>query len=73
MTTGFADLDLAFAAYSGYWTFGKGSPGVSTMAVQIPRDPLIITKIPEPASLAILGLGRLALLRRRCVAAAMRV
>jgi len=35
------------------------------MMVQIPRDPLIITKVPEPASLALLALGGFAAIMRR--------
>ena len=61
----FAALDSNYTAYSGYWTYGKGSPGVAAMMVQIPRDPLIITKVPEPASLAILALGGFAAIMRR--------
>lgn len=42
-----------YAAYSGYWTYGRGSPGIGTMGFNLPRDPLVITKIPEPTSLAL--------------------
>ena len=52
--------------YAGYWTFGQGSPGISTKKSGYSnRDALVINCIPEPASLSLLALGGLALLRRR--------
>ena len=48
--------------YSGYYTYGAGSPGGNKIAL---RDPLILHHIPEPASLALLALGGIAALRRR--------
>lgn len=53
-------------ALSGYFTFGKGSPGIVVMMDILPRDPLIITKaIPEPMSLALLGIAGMALIFHR--------
>jgi len=49
--------------YSGYYAYGIGSPLVGGKSGQ-PRNPLFLTT-PEPASLALLAIGGIALLRRR--------
>jgi len=53
-------------SYSGYIAFdgGYGNPGFGGMGAEV-ESPLYITKVPEPTSLALIGLGGLALLRRR--------
>jgi hypothetical protein len=56
-------------AYSGYIAFAPwGNPGWGTMPLlghQPTPNPLQITKVPEPSSLALIALGGFALLRRR--------
>jgi hypothetical protein len=55
--------------YSGYYTWGQGASAISGKApggkFDIPDMPLIVRCLPEPASLALLALGGLALIRRR--------
>jgi hypothetical protein len=51
--------------YAGYFEIGRGSSGATSAYGTSPRDPLIVSKIPEPTSLALLALGGLALARRR--------
>lgn len=60
--------DASLAVYSGYWIYGKGSPGFTQMNNTIPRDPLIVTvagRIPEPASMVLLCMAGVSLLLRR--------
>lgn len=58
-----------YQAYSGYYTWGQGASAVSGKgpggAYNLPDNPLIVHCIPEPASLALLALGGLAIIRRR--------
>jgi hypothetical protein len=53
--------------YGSYWGYGTyGSPGATGPFSGVDaRSPLFIQKVPEPASLAFLVLGGLALVRRR--------
>lgn len=60
------------ATFSGYAAFGDwGNPGWSKIVKnagevgQLTPNPLLITKVPEPSSLALIALGGFALLRRR--------
>jgi hypothetical protein len=56
----------SYAGYAGYYFIGLGSPGyVDGFGCTSPANPLILHHIPEPASLSLLVLGGLALLRRR--------
>jgi hypothetical protein len=57
----------AWASYSGYFTYGQGSPGASVKGGgESIRDPLLLhCIIPEPSSIGLLILGSLAALRRR--------
>jgi hypothetical protein len=56
-------------AYSGYIAWGDyGNPGWGTKTAkghQPTPNPLLITKVPEPTSLALVALGGFAMLRRR--------
>lgn len=67
MDGGFYQFGISGAAagYSGYYSFGKGSPGVTQMSDSLPRDPLIVTYFPEPGSLGLVTLGGLAVFMRR--------
>jgi len=50
----------------GYIAFGDwGNPGWGGKGGQLTPNPLLITKVPEPSSLALIALGGFALLRRR--------
>ena len=58
-----------YASYSGYYTWGQGASAISgktgTTAWALEDNPLKVYCIPEPASLALLALGGLAIIRRR--------
>jgi len=53
------------SSYAGYYTWGQGASGIVKPKYTVEADPLIVHCIPEPASLALLALGGLALIRRR--------
>ena len=76
MTTG-GDLDTSLAATSANWTFGRGwyksgfvdyadavidEVRISDAALGVEE---LITVVPEPATMALLGVGALAMLRKR--------
>ncbi len=57
--TGLLTYNRAYGDYAGYWAFGTGDPGnfYGPPTAIVPKDPLAIQVVPEPASLALLVLG----------------
>ena len=64
-----ASLNLEAAFYADNMTFGAGGFWVSNAGGNTVQDytltPLVVTQVPEPASLALVGLGACALLQGR--------
>lgn len=55
-----------FANTPGFWTFGQGSGGRDGGALGVSaRDPLIITLVPEPGTIALLAIGGFGVVMRR--------
>ncbi len=53
------------AYYAGYWSLDAGRPNIIIGKMYIPAEPLLLTVVPEPATLIMTGLAFVALIQRR--------